>query len=116
MNGNIAHVFLPHAFIALVESLCILKMLPVCCAAIVFNTFQNVAFSPPSVCIIVLYHFFFVCVRVCFCLPWLRSGLVLLPRLQIGLYNLVHEGLIACMHVILCIFFAQSLSERASEK
>ena len=68
MNRNIAHVFLPHAFIALVDSVCILKMLPVCCAAIVFNTFQNVAFSPPSVCIIVLYHVFFVRVCVCACL------------------------------------------------
>ena len=57
-------MFLPHAFIALVDFVCILKMLPVYCAVIVFNTCQNVAFSPPSVCIIVLYHFF-VCVCAC---------------------------------------------------
>ena len=46
MKRNMAHMFLPHAFIALVDSVCIFNMLPVCCAAIIFKSFQNMAFSP----------------------------------------------------------------------
>ena len=115
-----AYMFLSHAFIALVDSVCIFNMLPVCCAAIIFKTFQNIAFSHSWACMIVLYHVFFfgVCVCVCFCgaLLWLRSCLALLPRLQIWLYDLAQKGQIACMYVNLCVFFAQSLSERASGK
>ena len=69
-----------------------------------FKTFQNMAFSPSWACIIVLYHVFFLaCVFV-------------LPRLQIWLYDLAQKGQIACMYVNLCVFFAQSLSARASGK
>ena len=95
MKRNMVHMFLPHAFTALVDSVCIFNMLPVCCAAIIFKIFQNIAFSPSWACIIVLYHvFFLVCVCVCFCgaLLWLRSCLALLPRLQIWLYDLAQKG------------------------
>ena len=74
MKRNMAYMFLPHAFIALVDSVCIFNMLPVCCAAIIFKTFQNIAFSHSWACMIVLYHVFFF--GVCVCLFLWCSALV----------------------------------------
>lgn len=94
MKRNMVHMFLPHAFIALVDSVCIFNMLPVCCAAIIFKIFQNIAFPLLELVSLYCIMYFFWCVCVCFCgaLLWLRSCLALLPRLQIWLYDLAQKG------------------------
>ena len=57
-----------YPMLSLVDSVCNFNMLPVCCAAIIFKTCQNTAFSHSWACIIVLYHcitsFFLVCVFI----------------------------------------------------